>query len=192
MVIHIKFPAKKFGGRYGYRHIEPAPQLQNRQVVYMMYGLYIPEDFDPVKGGKLPGLLLEDGTCMRLMWLRDDSRKTGMVGMRWYIKSTTDQYPEFKQAPGFKAASGKTSSDTLFSYHQHLIKGQWNTIVWCLDYTNEQLEVRVNDTVKRVRYRFGSPVYAYHQHFFFGGSNDTWAPSVDQRMIYTGPIDLSK
>lgn len=190
MVIHVKFPAGKYGGRHGYRHIQPAPELQSRQVVEMMYGLYIPTDFDPVKGGKLPGLLLEDGTCLRLMWLRDDSRKKGMVGMRWYIKSATEQFPEFRDAPGFKQASGKTSSDSLFPYHQHLVKGQWNTIVWRLDYTNERLEVRVNGTTAGVRYRFGSPVYAYHQHFFYGGSNASWAPPTDQTMLYTGPLDF--
>lgn len=180
----IDFPANKYGGRYGYRHIQHTDYFKGAGKAQITYSLFVPKDFIPVKGGKLPGVALHNGACLRLMWLRTHGNK---IGLRWYLLNSAKQPSGYNNHHTIRHGHGRTS-DHLFAYHQHLERDKWNSITWTLDYDNKTLSIKVNNVTCSIPYNFGAEIRAIHQHFFYGGSNRSWAPPSDQYLIYSGPV----
>lgn len=167
----------------------------------LSYELFVDKDWDPVKGGKLPGLYIGKGTggkayeendgSFRIMWRRGGQ----LVG---YLYPCTDQGNikknqgrEFLEACGHEFPEAgidlwRTTKDKVF-----LKKGEWNkvTMGWTLNdpkTSNGQIWLEVNGTrlyVKDARITDKpdkNQCCGVQWSMWYGGSNESWAPSKDQ------------
>lgn len=167
----------------------------------LSYELFVDKDWDPVKGGKLPGLYIGKGTggkayeendgSFRIMWRRGGQ----LVG---YLYPCTDQGNikknqgrEFLEACGHEFPEAgidlwRSTKDKVF-----LKKGEWNKV--CMGWTlndpktsNGQIWLEVNGTrfcVKDARITDKpdkNQCSGVQWSMWYGGSNASWAPSKDQ------------
>jgi hypothetical protein len=155
----------------------------------LSYEVYIPEDFDFVKGGKLPGLAGgranmggdkpagNDGWSVRFMF-----KEEGAICAYLYYVDMPDRFGEKK----FLKVNGILSK---------FIKGSWNRI---------ELEVRMNQPgltdgfircglngatgleCDDIRFRLSERLGADQMLFstFFGGGDASWAPSRDAWLLF--------
>ncbi|KAJ7611709.1 hypothetical protein FB45DRAFT_843761 [Roridomyces roridus] len=122
--------AKPVGGSQFYA--SPLPQIANADTVSMTYSLFLPADFDPVLGGKLPGLYGGKMSCSggdaavdcwstRLMW------REGCAG-ELYLYA-----PKDKQTRALCAAKGShCNAEYGFSVGRgsfYWLLGGWTTVM---------------------------------------------------------------
>jgi len=167
----------------------------------LSYDLFVDKDWDPVKGGKLPGLIVNKGTggkdyakndaSYRIMWRRGGQ----LVG---YLYPCTDQGNIKKnQGREFLEACNSEFPDAGIDLWRntkekvHLKKGEWNSVTmgWTLNdpkTSNAKIWLVVNG--KRLDLSDGRITDASDKNkcsgiqwsMWYGGSNASWAPSKDQ------------
>ena len=173
----------------------------------LQFDVFVDENWQSVKGGKLPGLFIGRGTggksyekndgSYRIMW----RRKGQLVG---YLYPCTDQGPDLSKMQGkefleacdneFPAAGidlWRRSSGTKME----MKAGEWNSISMGMELNdagvaNGKIWLEVNGTRSVVRdaYITANPskntINGVQWSMWYGGSNASWAPNSDQKFQF--------
>lgn len=183
--IKVGFKKGEYGGPKGLR-IRIRPLYFPVMASTLSYKLYLPEDFEVIKGGKLPGFSgacgCHDGFCTRIMWRRHLDTEIYCHGPKQdedYYKNSFIFNPKYGDSIG----RGKAKLTT-----------GWNTV---------SLSIRLNDIGKSngvMRMNINGTMYSFEQYrfrecehikidtvllvMFYGGSNTSWAPTKDTYAIF--------
>ncbi|MEC9483160.1 MAG: hypothetical protein UMU75_07510 [Halomonas sp.] len=146
----------------------------------LTYELRFKPGFDPVKGGKLPGLMAGDspsghkeannGITARLMWRRDAQGELYLY------------YPDMKKSHGDSIGRGNFYFDTSGKWHRIKQEVKLNDVgrsngfirVWYDD------ELVIEATDLRLRTKDSVFIEGIMHTIFFGGGNDSWAATRDE------------
>ena len=168
--------------------------------VRLSYEVFFPSDFNPVKGGKLPGFFLgpsganggrhviNEASC-RIMWRRNNARVDGTFMAEAYVYAASTQHPSFYQIPGIVVAP--IDGTSLWRGLVNFNKGEWNkidilltanTVTSGIPDANGYLNLTINKVSKSfdkmIFTATASPVTGVNFVTFFGGSEDSWATPV--------------
>lgn len=204
--LDIIFPKNGYKSRQGVNHkcvLDDFPVTEAE----LEYEVYIEKDWDPVKGGKLPGFFIgkngtggknykkNDGSA-RIMWRRNGQ----LVG---YLYLCTDQGKDVskKQGKNFLDACDnhfppagidvwRRTKDKVY-----LKKGTWNTVRMGLRLNdqgkaNGRLWLEVNGTRLETNdvYYTENPsknkIGGLQWSLWYGGGSSSWAPSKEQCMRF--------
>lgn len=197
----VTLPKKGYRSKDGvnikYKNLDGFPTTSAE----LSYELYVDDDWQPVKGGKLPGLFINNGTggknykkndaSYRIMWRRGGQ----LVG---YLYPCTDQGDmsknqgeEFMEAcddefPPAGIDLWRRTKDKVY-----LKPGKWNTVRmgWTLNdpkTSNARVWLEVNGTLLSVSDAritdkpHKNQCCGIQWSLWYGGSNASWAPSRDQ------------
>lgn len=146
----------------------------------LTYDLRFKPGFDPVKGGKLPGLMAGDspsghkkannGITARMMWRRDAQGELYLY------------YPDMEKSHGDSIGRGNFYFDTSGEWHRIKQEVKLNDIgqkngfikVWY----DDDLVIEANDL--RLRTKDSVYIEGIMHTIFFGGGNDSWAAARDE------------
>ncbi|MFC3293205.1 polysaccharide lyase [Modicisalibacter luteus] len=146
----------------------------------LTYDLRFKPGFDPVKGGKLPGLMAGDspsghkkadnGITARMMWRRNSQGELYLY------------YPDMKKSHGDSIGRGNFHFDTSGEWHQikqevklnHIGQNNGFIKVW---YDGELV---IEATDLRLRTKDSVLIEGVMHTIFFGGGNDSWAAARDE------------
>lgn len=201
-VLQVNYPAGSYkpsasivGGIGVYA--SPAAIFPARSV-QLSYEVFFPANFDPIKGGKLPGLYIgppgaaggnhlnNEASC-RIMW-----RKNNLVGgfmAEAYVYINETQVPSYYQIPGLKLDA--VDGDSVWRGIINFKKGSWNKIDMLLSANTMTAGLAnadgfLNLTINSVSQSFDKFIYTTTASAingitfttFFGGSDATWATLV--------------
>lgn len=144
--IHCTFPKDEFASEAGVNFRCTPKEIFPSDDVTMQYKVFVPETFEWVKGGKMPGLYIgkpgsgggdwnQEGASSRLMW-----REGGRVVSYIYCctdlgkyNGTADSPLVREQGKGFDAISHHTGGAGIDLWRDEvkplqLVRGQWNDI----------------------------------------------------------------
>ncbi len=167
--------------------------------LYVSYMVMIPQDFDRVKGGKLPGLVGgtapvggdnvngRDGFSARIMW-RDcpTVKQAALTQYIYYMEKKGDWGEDFYWAhPNYNWASRR----------RFLAKGKWHTLkTRIIMNTPGQRNGKVTswldgtlalDTTLMLRARNGNfGIDEFYFSTFYGGGTKEWAPSKNEFIYF--------
>jgi len=209
--IKITFPEGGYASRNGVNLKGYASPPFPSKDITLEYRVYVPDDFDFVKGGKLPGVIWADGAggrswgkggSARLMW-----RRGGMIVGYLYLSTTVGKYdgtpnnPMMKaQGKGFDSIAHHTNGAGLDIWRHEkdplsLRRGEWNNIKIRVKLNSKNkndgvLSIRVNDKKKRfegiayVKDPDEIPLSGVQMASWFGGGSSSYAPKRDQHLIF--------
>jgi len=174
------------------------------------YSVYFPNDFDWVKGGKLPGLCIgtSPGECstggdwtttagsFRIMF-----REGGQaIGYAYFPLAGGNRVAYAVQGPEYKASAdasnGNTGHDIWFKKNRsfQFVKGAWNSVRMAVSLntpgkSDGSLIVTINGvsrTINGMRWRDSAKSMINNVNFvsFFGGSDLSWAPPRPSYTLY--------
>ena len=170
----------------------------------MSYEVFFPADFDPVKGGKLPGLFIgargatggnhiDNGATCRIMWRRNNA-KVGFKAEAYVYRATT-QDPSYYTIPS--STLDALDGDSLWRGLVNFNKGSWNTINIVLSANtvtsgsanpDGYLELTINGVTesfsKMIWTSVGSRISGTLFTTFFGGADSSWATLVYTSTYY--------
>ncbi|MDG5813764.1 T9SS type A sorting domain-containing protein [Chitinispirillales bacterium ANBcel5] len=199
-VLRVTYPADGVGPREG------GAQWQmyfddSYDTVYVSYMVMISEEFDPVRGGKLPGLAggtsptggdIPDGTdgfSARIMW-RDrstaDGNQAALTQYMYHMESTNTWGEDF-----FWSYPNPTWSST----RRYLRPATWHTLkTRVIMNTPGEADGRVTswldgdlalDSTVMLRSHEGTfGVDLFYFSTFYGGGDQSWAPSKDEYIFF--------
>ena len=188
--LRVTFPDGSVGTGFKFATDQP-PQER----LYMEYSLRFDEDFDWVKGGKLPGLYGgakntggkrpsgEDGWSVRFMW-----RKNGTGSAYVYHPDQPRKWGEDFRLDNFQFRKGVVQTLGLGVTMNTPGKGDGIIRAW-LDGV-----LVVEETAMRFRDVPDLQIDGLLFSTFFGGNTDKWAPSKDETIefgdfrLYTAPV----
>jgi hypothetical protein len=185
-VLKVFFPARRFGPLLGAQWKAVFKQVET---VYMEYKIFIPDDFDFVKGGKLPGLGGgqgntggkvpdgHDGWSVRFMF-----KEKGEICAYLYYPEMPDRFGEM-----FFLKSGQ--SRFILPRGKWLkiglevalnTKGRKDGLIRC--FIDDELMLEKKSLV----FRFSDKLMIDHLLFstFFGGADSSYAPSKDCYLFF--------
>lgn len=181
------------------------------QSVRLSYQIFFPSNFNPVKGGKLPGLFIGppgasggnhvngEASC-RIMWRKNNSQ--GGIMTEAYVYVPTPQDTDYSSIPNesLDPVYGDSLWRGIFNYN----KGAWNTVVMDLSLNTMTSGTANHDgtltlTINGVSQNYnkfiwtttGTSITGIVFDTFFGGSDSTWATPVDTS-IYFKNFNLQK
>jgi len=201
-------PSGEIPGGFGFYLAGPsafAKRLEIASEAMFSYRMMLQEDWEWVKGGKLPGIFggvgnlayectggRQDKRCqcfdLRVMW------RTGSVGeMYAYLPLTSDNATQLSAVPprsvvnndyGFSVGRG--------AFHLDCALGNWVSIAFRIKLNdvgseNGELEIRIdgNSVIKvdglTIRTTENGKIKGMHFQTFFGGHGKDWASPKDQR-----------
>jgi hypothetical protein len=199
-VLKVKYPKNSFKpsgkipGGIGF-YASPVTVFPGRKVRFS-YELYFDDNFDPVKGGKLPGLFIgspgasggkheNSKSSCRLMWRKD------MQGEA-YVYMPCKQVDEYQKIPSsvYNPAFGDSLWRGLFKFEHK----KWNTV---------NMLLTLNDDAKTANGKLELTINGVTQHFdkflwsvtdsvlagittdtFFGGGDDSFATPHDTSICF--------
>eukprot|EP00835_Amoeboradix_gromovi_P003609 NODE_246_length_12992_cov_0.264407.p6 type:complete len:234 gc:universal NODE_246_length_12992_cov_0.264407:8120-8821(+) len=189
--IIVKLKKGEYGNPKGLRFNYCPPNIENATVFTLEYTVKFPDDFDPVKGGKLPGFN-GDEFCSRVMFRRNDGTNQNRFGAEMYLHGPRQIDGDYNKMPGFKA--NDKYGDSLYSYYYWFEKGVENNLLFSIKLNdvgmaNGTILLKINQiTHKYERYTFrtkdSTSVSSILFCMFFGGSNESWAPTKDEIIIF--------
>ena len=201
-VLKVTYPAKGIGMDAGCGfYAEPFGRFPH-DAGTLTYEVFVPADFEFVKGGKLPGLSVGAGDqcatggdwkdlagSVRLMW-REGGEIIGYVYLPLESKSRDAVIKA--QSAAFRSVAdvkGKYGIDVGHGKGLAIVRGKWNEISVSVDLNSGTLVVVVNGKTLRVDgmiYRRSKSIGINAVLFstFFGGSTDDWAPSKTQTLSF--------
>ena len=201
-VLQVNYPAGSYkpsaaivGGIGVYA--SPAAIFPARSV-QLSYEVFFPANFDPIKGGKLPGLYIgppgaaggnhlnNEASC-RIMWRKNNLIGGFMAEAYVYINKTQD--PSYYQIPGLKL--DPVDGDSVWRGLVNFKKGSWNKIDMILTANTitgglANADGFLNLTINSVSQTFDKFIYTTTASAingitfttFFGGSDVSWATLV--------------
>ena len=183
----------------------------------LSYEVFFGSDFDPIKGGKLPGLFLgppgasggrhvTDGASCRIMWRRNnvgvDVDVEGSFMAEAYVYVATTQHPSYYQIPGMVVAP--IDGTSLWRGLVNFNKGQWNKIDILLTANTATSGIAdangcLNLTINNVSKSFDKLIFTTTASSitgitfttFFGGSDESWATLVPTSTYFKN-VELQK
>ena len=208
--IQVTFPRGGYASKNGVNLKGfPSPPFPSKDIT-LKYRVYVPDDFDFVKGGKLPGVIWADGAggrdwgkggSARLMW-----RRGGVVVGYLYLSTTVGSYNGTPNNPMMKAQSNEfqdvvhhTNGAGLDVWRHGkdpmvLKRGEWNSIKIRVKLNSKNksdgvLSIRVNNKKKRikgvmyVRDPDEIPLSGVQFATWYGGGSSTYAPKKDEHLV---------
>lgn len=179
--------------------------------VRLSYEVFFPIDFNPVKGGKLPGLFIgppgasggnhvsNEASC-RIMWRKNNPQGGIMTEAYVYLAKTQD--PTYYTIPN--QVLDPTYGDSLWRGIFNYNKGSWNKIdmyltVNSMESGKPNRDGKLTLTINGVTRNFdkfiwtttGSLITGIIFTTFFGGSDSSWATPVATSTYYKN-FQLSK
>lgn len=167
--------------------------------VRLSYEIFFPADFNPIKGGKLPGLYIgppgasggnhvsNEASC-RIMW-----RKNNLLGgfmAEAYVYDAVVQDPSYYAIPN--QSLDPVYGDSLWRGLVNFNKGSWNKVDMFISLNSVTSGGAIPDgflnlTINNVTESFGKLIWTTSKSTitgiifttFFGGSDTTWATIVD-------------
>jgi hypothetical protein len=200
-VLQIRYPEGSYAGVPGTGtgfYVYPFGKDVQFTVANFEFDLLFPENFDWVKGGKLPGLFGGRSKCTggdnaidcysaRFMW--------GINGNGYpylYIPKDAPHFPEFCELTNYKWGFNFNESSNFFITDRWMhIKEQieLNTV----NEPNGKLKVWVDGDLKddydKIIWRVDNQVFTlgFQIESFFGGSSDSsWATPIEQYSYFKG------
>jgi len=210
--IRVSFPEGGYASKNGVNlKGSPTPPFPTKDVT-IRYRVFVPDDFDFVKGGKLPGVIWAGGAggrdwkrggSARVMW-----RRGGLVVGYLYLSTTVGSYdgtpnnPMMRaQGDDFKKVVHHTNGAGLDIWRHdsnplQLKRGQWNDIKMRVklnhkDKADGVLSIRVNGNKKRVKgIKFVNdpdelPLDGIQISSWYGGGSSSYAPKKDQSLTFS-------
>ena len=191
-------PAKSPIGGIGF-YACPKPMFPSSDYISLFYDLYFDDNFDPVKGGKLPGLFIgEPGSSggnhstnqasTRMMWRTSKAVDEIDAEVYAYIAETQDS--SYDNIPGL--VLNPTYGNSMWRGFLKFYKKKWNRVNLTIkmntfngNKANADGIIIVN--VNGVEYSFNKLKYTEDKvdivgfvfDTFFGGSTSDWATPVD-------------
>lgn len=183
-------PKGAFGGPSGLRMQYAPPSAKGATTGAMSYRVYVPADFDPVLGGKLPGFNADE-FCARVMFRRTNTKNAAQFGGEMYLHGPAQLDPGYTQVPGF--VGNDDHGDSLYRYYFWFNKGQWNDVSYSITLNtpgsaNGTLSLTVNGTTQTYsKYMFrehaSTTIDCVLYTVFYGGSTSAYAPKKDETII---------
>lgn len=191
-------------GEFGRENYNARGNLADNNKYTTTYSFRFTDNWDFGRGGKLPGLgggttpaggrPDTTGMTSRLMWRRDNRDNNGVT--RNYLESYHYWLGQYRRyAPD--GANGAKNNRYRFGDRTFLVsasKNQWYNIGMQvkLDTGNGvgRLKIQVNGVTRYNRtHRYLTnnanwQMNSYLQAFFYGGGDNTWAPSRDSALFY--------
>jgi hypothetical protein len=214
-VLKVNYPAGSFkpsGGIVGGIGVHACPTtIFPARSVRLTYEVYFPADFNPVKGGKLPGLFIgprgaaggkhfDDASSCRLMWRKDN--KTGGFMAEAYLYIAKTQHASYQSIP--KLVSDSKYGDSLWRGILNFNKGSWNKVEMFLTLNTMTSGTANHDgilhlTINGVSASYDKFIWTTEDSLisginfttFFGGSEDSWATPTDQSAYFKN-VQLQK
>ena len=180
------------------------PSIFPARSVRLSYQVYFPASFDPVKGGKLPGLFVGargatggnhvniSASC-RIMWRRNNAQGGFMAEA--YVYRPTTQDSTYYSIPN--SILNSVDGDSLWRGLVNFNKGSWNTVSIVLTVNTMSsghanpdgyLELTVNGVTesfnRMIWTSIGSTISGVLFTTFFGGADSTWATLVATSTYY--------
>lgn len=210
--IQVTFPKGGWAAKNGVNlKGSPSPPFPSKDVT-IRYRVYVPNDFDFVKGGKLPGVIWAGGAggrdwkrggSARVMW-----RRGGLVVGYLYLSTTVGKYDGTpknemmsKQSKSFRDVIHHTNGAGLDVWRHDskplaLKRGEWNTIKMRVRLNTKGkndgvLSIRVNGHKKRVKgIMFVDdpdrlPLDGIQLSSWYGGGSSSYAPKKDERLTFS-------
>jgi hypothetical protein len=196
-------PAKDPKGGIGF-YAEPKPIFPSPDYITLSYDLYFADNFDPVKGGKLPGIYIgEPGSSggnhstnkasIRMMWRT--SKKTNEIDGEVYAYISQKQDASYNNIPGL--VLNPRYGNSMWRGFLKFYKLKWNRV--CLtvkmntfngNKANSDGIIIIN--VNGVEYSFNKLKYTEDKvniegfvlDTFFGGSDSSWATPVSTSIYF--------
>lgn len=199
-VLKVKYPKNSFKpsgkivGGIGF-YASPTSGFPCKKLKFT-YELYFNDNFNPVKGGKLPGLFIgapgasggrhsDSQASCRLMW-RNDLQGEAYVYMPC---KQVDEYKKIQNAV-YNPAFGDSLWRGLFKFE----KKKWNKVemVLTLNDSKSNANGRLDLTINNVTKSFDkflwsitdSVIAGITTDTFFGGGDDSWATPVDTSICF--------
>lgn len=209
--ITITFPSGGYASGNGVNlKGSPTPAFPSKDMT-LTYKVFVPDDFDYVKGGKMPGIIWAGGAGGR-SWKRGGSarvmwRRGGTVVGYLYLSTTVGSYdgtphnPMMRaQDPRFNDIVHHTNGAGLDVWRHEdkplrLVRGQWNTIKMRVKLNTKGradgvLSLRVNKDKKRfkgiqfVRDPDELPLDGLQLSSWYGGGSKDYAPRTEQQLVF--------
>lgn len=193
--LSLTYKAKEHGASSG-ASFRAAPAGLPASEATLAYDLWLPADFDLVKGGKLPGFCFGDGCSaggdwragagsIRIMWRSKNGKDGHAVG---YLYTSHGGYGKGNKAQGAAMRadmhdSGRTGIGIWNDGSLPLKRGAWNSIRLHVKLNDKGkadgvLEIQVNGKKKRVNdvaYRAkDEKINSINFVSFFGGGDSSW------------------
>lgn len=214
-VLKVNYPAGSFkpsGEIVGGIGLHACPKtIFPARSVRLCYEVYFPADFDPVKGGKLPGVFigprgaaggkhLKNASSCRLMWRKNNSK--GGFKAEAYVYIARDQHPTYQSIP--KLVLDSKYGDSLWRGILNFNKGSWNKVDMILTLNTmtsgeAEHDGYLNLTINGVSASYDKFIWTTEDSLisginfttFFGGSDDSWATPFDQSTYFKN-VQLQK
>ena len=207
-VLKVNYPKDSFKpssdpiGGIGF-YASPKSIFPQSEFVTMLYDLYFDDSFDPVKGGKLPGIFIgEPGASggrhsnnqasARMMWR---TGKGDEIATEIYMYISDNQDPTYKNIPGLTENS--TYGDSLWRGILKLYKKKWNRISITVKLNTFNGNKANKDgiimvTTNNITQKFDKLVYTDQKvniegittDTFFGGGDKSWATPKDTSIYF--------
>ena len=176
-----------------------SPKIFPTKSVRLSYELYFADNFDPVKGGKLPGLFIgppgasggnhdDDNASCRIMWRRNLEAEA-------YVYTPCKQDSSYKKIPNIELNS--TYGDSLWRGIFKFKKGVWNKVDMVLtlntitkgkENADGKLSLTINDKTQEYnKFKWtitDSIINGITFDTFFGGSSSDWATPKDTSIYF--------
>jgi hypothetical protein len=203
--LKVNYPAGSYKpsaspiGGIGFYASPPAIFPENEKMVTLSYDVYFDDSFDPVKGGKLPGLFIgEPGASggrhsnnqasARMMWRTADG--SDKINAEVYVYISDSQDSSYKQIPHL--VENPTFGDSLWREDIKFNVGQWNRVILKVKLNTFSgkkankdgfLSITLNDVTqsfdKLVYTDIQVPIDGVTTDTFFGGGDSSWATPHD-------------
>jgi chitosanase len=207
-VLKVNYPKDSFKpsadpiGGIGF-YASPKSIFPQTEFVTLVYDLYFDESFDPIKGGKLPGIFIgEPGASggrhsnnkasARMMWRTGNGDE---INAEIYMYISNNQDPSYKNIPGLK--ENATYGDSLWRGILKLYKKKWNRIYITVKLNTFNGNKANKDgiimvTTNNITQRFDKLVYVDQKvniegittDTFFGGGDKSWATPKDTSIYF--------
>lgn len=193
-------PSAKIDGGIGFY---ASPIMFPAKSVKLTYELYFADNFDPIKGGKLPGLFIGppgasggkhdiDNASCRVMWRKEEG---GLIQAEAYAYTPCPQDSSFKDIPNIILNS--KYGDSLWRGIFNFKKGMWNKVDIELTLNtisdgkvnaDGKLKMTINETMQEYnKFKWtitDSVINGITFDTFFGGGSPDWATPRDTCIYY--------
>jgi hypothetical protein len=177
-VLKLNYPANTIGPIPGTQWIS---NFVKTDEVFLSFKIFIPIEFDFVKGGKLPGLSGGLGITKDSIWLAEKSWSTQLMFHE------NGEIVHFLKYPNQESNYGEYFFWTSKGQRVKLPRGKWVKLTQHLimndpNESNGELEAWINETkvlsIKKLRIRdtMSMGIDQFVFSVFFGGCSQEWAP----------------
>jgi hypothetical protein len=200
-VLRVDYPKDSYSQSLvrGISYYANPASIFNSRSARLSYKVYFKDNFDPVLGGKLPGLYIgpmganggdntPDRASCRLMWREWKDGSPNAFKAEAYVYAARDQVPEYIKLKHDKLSD---RGDSLWRDHFTFQKFQWNTVELTItvndpNKSNGKLMLSINDDVPQGFDQLNwtatatlTTISGIHFDTFFGGDEVKYGSKAD-------------